>query len=110
MWRLRRGTGYHSVLPIFDCENCVSKTEASQPTIHLPAALLLTYPLRSCQGSESSPSSDERCPISGLDQTAPLQHVDDVCPSDSGQPVGYDEYGHAPVKLFYGAPDAPFVL
>jgi hypothetical protein len=63
------------------------KRMAPRPAIHLPAALLLAYALRSFQCSESSFSSDERSLISGLDQAAPLQHVDDVRLPISGQPV-----------------------
>src|SRR5829696_3065686 len=63
------------------------KRMAPRPAIHLPAALLLGNALRSCQCSESSCSSDECSSISGLDQAAPLQHVDDFCLPDSGQPV-----------------------
>jgi hypothetical protein len=63
------------------------KRMAPRPAIHLPAALLLAYALRSFQCSESSFSSDERSLISGLDQAAPLQHVDDVRLPDSGKPV-----------------------
>ena len=63
------------------------KRMAPGPAIRLPAALLLAYALRSCQSSGSSFSSDERSLISGLDQAAPLQHVDDVRLPESGQPV-----------------------
>jgi hypothetical protein len=63
------------------------KRMAPRPAIHLPAALLLAYALRSYQSSESSFSSDERSLISGLDQAAPLHHVDDVRLPNSGQPV-----------------------
>jgi hypothetical protein len=63
------------------------KRMAPRPAIHLPAALLLAYALRSCQSSESSFSSDERSLISGLDQAALLHHVDDVRLPDSRQPV-----------------------
>src|SRR5215212_10216774 len=63
------------------------KRMAPRPAIHLPAALLLAYALRSCQSSESSFSSDERSLMPGLDQAAPLHHVDDFCLPDSGQPV-----------------------
>jgi hypothetical protein len=63
------------------------KRMAPRPAIHLPAALLLAYALRSFQCSESSFSSDECSSISGLDQAAPLQHVDDVRLPISGQPV-----------------------
>jgi len=48
-----------------------------RPAIHLPAAPLLAYALRPCQCSESSFSSDERSLMPGLDQAAPLRHVDD---------------------------------
>ena len=58
-----------------------------RPAIHLPAALLLAYALRSCQSSESSFSSDERSLISGLDQaarsvtwmTSASQRADNLC-------------------------------
>jgi hypothetical protein len=60
---------------------------APRPAINLQAALLLAYALRSFQSSEPSFSSDERSLISGLDQAAPLHHVDDVRLPESGQPV-----------------------
>jgi len=63
------------------------KRMAPRPAIRLPATLLLAYALRSHQSSESSFSSDERSLNSGLDQAAPLQHVDDVRLPISGQPV-----------------------
>ena len=63
------------------------KRMAPRPAILLPAALLLGNALRSCQRSESSSSSDERSLMPGLDQAAPLRHVDDFCLPDSGQPV-----------------------
>ena len=63
------------------------KRKAPRPAIHLPAALLLAYALRTGQSSESSFSSDERSLIPGLDQAAPPHHVDDFCLPDSGQPV-----------------------
>jgi hypothetical protein len=58
-----------------------------RPTIHLPAALLLAYALLHCQCSESTFSSDERSLMPGLDQAAPLRHVNDFCLPDSGQTV-----------------------
>jgi len=63
------------------------KRMAPRPAIHLPAALLLAYALRSFQCSKSSFYGDERSLISGLDQVAPLHHVDGVRLPDSVQPV-----------------------
>jgi hypothetical protein len=63
------------------------KRMAPRPAIHLPAALLLAYALRSLQCSKSSFYGDERSLISGLDQVAPLHHVDGVRLPDSVQPV-----------------------
>jgi hypothetical protein len=63
------------------------KRMAPRLAIHLPAALLLGNALHSCQCSESSFSSGERSLMPGLDQAAPLRHVDDFCLPDSGQPV-----------------------
>jgi hypothetical protein len=47
------------------------KRMAPRPAIHLPAALLLAYALRSFQCSKSSFYGDECSLISGLDQVAP---------------------------------------
>jgi hypothetical protein len=58
-----------------------------RPAIHLPTALLLAYARRPCQRSESSFSSDECSLMPGLDQAAPLRHVDDFRLPESGQPV-----------------------
>jgi hypothetical protein len=63
------------------------KRMAPRPAIHLPATLLLGNALGSHQSSESSFSGDERSLNSGLDQAAPLHHVDDVRLPNSGQPV-----------------------
>src|SRR5919106_6866191 len=61
---------------------------------------------------EKSPllSSYERIYIAGFDRPPLLQNVDDVRASGSKQPVGDNQYRHAPVEHLYRALDTSFVL
>ena len=64
-----------------------------------------------CNRTEPSiPVTHQHLPTPGLDQTALLQHVDEIRTTDSRQPVGDNEYSHTPVEPLYGFLDAPLVL